>query len=88
MEANSLQVHYFDEAGRKITVQLPALFVSLGNGQVLTLTASHDQQGITIVDDCADPSEPAAPANDMAMLLIRPCACNIIEVTSEKMVQL
>ncbi|MCC5853742.1 MAG: hypothetical protein JJU30_12955 [Alkalimonas sp.] len=88
MEANSLNVHYFDEAGRQVTLKLPALFVSLSNGQVLTLTASRDQQGITIVDDCSAPNETGALAKDMGMLVLRPCACNIVEVMSEKVVQL
>lgn len=74
-----LSAFFFDKDGKKVEVKTEDLYIRLDNGQVLTISKSHDSAGIAIADHTFGELD-----KDYALLSITPGACNVIVVDSKK----
>ena len=80
MNANSgLSVSYLSKNGDKLIFNSEEIHIELKNGQILTISSRKDGDGVIISDQsCATSHE------HFAILSIKPGACNLVEISSEK----
>lgn len=74
-----LSVFFFEKDGKKVEVKTEDLYITLENGQVLTISKSHNSSGIAISDHTFGELD-----KEYALLSITPGACNVIIVDSKK----
>ncbi|HIF9507452.1 TPA: hypothetical protein ACX6S1_002310 [Photobacterium damselae] len=78
MKINSnLSIIYVNNKNEKRTLKSKEINIELNNGQILTISPDRDGNSIIVSDQSCTP-------NDYAVISIKPGACNLVSITSQK----
>ncbi|HIF9218108.1 TPA: hypothetical protein ACX6QF_003655 [Photobacterium damselae] len=78
MSLNSnLSIVYLNDNDEKRTLKSREINIKLNNGQILTVSHDRDGNGIIVSDQ-------SCTLNDYAVISIKPGACNLVSITSQK----
>ncbi|WP_263079762.1 hypothetical protein [Endozoicomonas sp. Mp262] len=84
MWESKVSAFYYDEKGKKISFSTNELYLVLDNGQVLTVSKSHNTDGVSISDHSLIHSNNHKEHKEFAVFSITPSACNVIVLDSQK----